>query len=68
MASLVKDLKYPICKGTVPDFSEMEDQEDEYPEQEEILSEQDLKDLEGLPDEPSTNYDPFDETILLSTI
>ena len=31
MASLVKDLKYPICKGTVPDFSEMEDEEDDDP-------------------------------------
>ena len=32
MASLVKDLKYPICKGTVPDFSEMVDEEDDDPE------------------------------------
>ena len=68
MASLVKDLKYPICRGSVPDFSQMEDEVDDDSELEETFSEQDLKDLEGLPDEPSTNYDPFDETILLSTI
>ena len=68
MASLVKDLKYPICRGSIPDFSEMEDEVDDDSELEETFSEQDLNDLEGLPDEPSTNYDPFDETILLSTI
>ena len=68
MASLVKDLKYPICRGSIPDFSEMEDEVDDDSELEETFNEQDLKDLEGLPDEPSTNYDPFDETILLSTI
>ena len=29
---------------------------------------QDLADLEGLPDIPETNHDPVDDTLLLSTI
>ena len=61
IANFLKDLKYPICPGTVPDFSNSEplEEEDESNEEEEY-NEQDLADLEGLPDEPTTNHDPIE--------
>ena len=69
LGSLVKDLKYPICPGKVPDFSTKEEEEqDDESDDEEPLNEQDLADLEGLPDIPETNHDPADDTLLLSTI
>ncbi len=77
LATLVTDLKYPICPGTKPSFldEEIEEEDEEIEEQEgeeqdpiaDVTEETD-EDVLELPEEDLKMYSDNEETILFSTV